>query len=112
MTGGGGGTNGGPSVPDGGTDCASIFVEVQLSSPKPAVISKLQLKEVMTVEVRQEKGHPVLYAMTDRGEAAGTIIHAQSTKIANCIDQGNPFVAVVKRLDRGLCVVEVRPRGT
>lgn len=96
---------------NGAPNCASIIEQVPLNSPKAEVISKLKVGNVLKLEVHVEGGRNILIAVNSKGEKAGTITTASSITIINCIQNGFDFIAVVISIDRGDCMLEIRPES-
>src|SRR5205823_14012429 len=104
MSGGGGGDIG----PEIGTPaCAKLILRNPLNSPVAKVISKLEKDDVLDLSLRSPKGP--LVAVTADGEEAGSITSSALARLIQCILDGYEFVALVLRVDKGLCEVEVRP---
>jgi alanine dehydrogenase len=94
---------------NGGPDCANIIEQVPLNSPKSEVVSRLKPRSVLKLEVHQEGGRNILVAVNSKGQKAGTITTASSITIINCILTGFNFIAIVISIDRGDCMLEIRP---
>ena len=113
MSGGGptnGIRNGGPNGPDNGSDCTSIVDRTTLSSPDPDVIQGLQENDFLQLVAESQRGP--LYAVTSSGETAGSITSRSLAKILRCIAEGYSYVARVKRVEGGICEVEIRPEDS
>lgn len=101
-----------PIPPGNGVpNCANIIEQVPLNGPKPEVISKLKPNSVLKLEVHEEGGRNILVAVNSKGQKAGTITTASSIAIINCIQEGFKFIAVVISIDRGDCLLEIRPES-
>lgn len=96
---------------NGGPDCANIIEQVPLNGPKPEVVSKLKAGSVLKLEVHEEGGRNILVAVNSKGQKAGTITTASSITIINCIQNGFKFIAIVISIDRGDCMLEIRPES-
>ncbi len=105
----GGDFSGGGGGPDEVFDCASIFEKTILNSPKPDVISKLKVGDVLTLELKQYDEKKSLVAVTSDNEVAGSITSATLSKIKNCIDQGFSYISIVESIEGGRCTVLLRP---
>jgi ribosomal protein S1 len=102
------GHGGGDFVPDvSPLPCAKLNVKTTLNSPVPKVLSTLKKDDVLDVSLQGKKGP--LVAVTAGGDVAGSITSSQLAKLIECIQDGYTFVAVVLRVDKGMCEVEVRP---
>jgi hypothetical protein len=102
MSGGGGGGYGGPTRQGG--DC-NIIERVALNSPKPAVVTKLKVGDVLAVE---ERGGTLI--ATYQGADAGALTPNRLLDLLDCIRTGSHYRAIVQRLVGGLCEVEIRPK--
>lgn len=109
MSGGGGG--GIDWTPDEKVDCAKLFEKTILNSPVPDVVSGLQPRDVLTVELRSQSGRKSLIATDAQGRIAGSLTPVSLPKIINCIETGFEFVAVVIEVRGGRCFVEIRPKA-
>lgn len=96
---------------DSGNNCIQIFRGARLSSPKPDVITNLMVGDSLTLETRKYKDSFVLYAITDSGKEAGTVISSSAARITQCIQKGYSYIAIVKVIDGGNCILEIRPKG-
>ena len=101
----------GNGVPDGGNDCSTILETVPLNSPKSEVTSTLKDGSVLKLAIRVEGKRNTLVALDSKGREAGTITTAAQPKIINCIQQGFRFDAIVISIDRGICIIEIRPES-
>lgn len=90
-------------------DCASIFEKTILNSPKPDVISKIKVGDVLTLELKQFDDRKSLVAVTNDQEVAGSITSATLSKIKSCMDQGFSYIAIVDSIEGGRCTVLLRP---
>lgn len=108
--------SGGDSSGSGGgsgevLDCASIFEKTILNSPKPDVLSKIKIGEVLILELLQFDGKKSLVAVTKDNDVAGSITSATLSKIKNCMDQGFTYIAIVESIEGGRCTVLLRPEA-
>jgi len=106
----GGGGGGGGRRPRGHGDdpCACFLDRVVLASPKPKVIAKLKVNEVLSVELKD--GKPPVSAVTKSGEVAGAIIPTDLSMLVACIEKGHQYEAMVVAIDGGSCTVEIEPK--
>jgi hypothetical protein len=100
-----GGISGGGT--DGGNTKCDIHEETPLNSPVPTVIQKLHPGDLLTLELQ---GHSVV-ALTSNRERAGSITFRRLADLLECIGEGWTYVAEVKRVSGGLCMVLVRPES-
>ena len=106
-----GGTGGGAGGTTGTVDCTNIFEETTLASPVPEVLQRLQVGQILRLQLQQPPRGPLL-AVTDQGETAGSITTTSLTRLIICINDGHQFVALVRAVSGGKCDVEIRSAGT
>ena len=109
MSGSGGGT---PPPPP--TRCDKIFDETPLNSVDAAVLKHVKVADVLEVILKKNPGgaKPSVVAVTRKPKVAivGAITSAITPLLIRCIeDEGFEYVAVVKKIHGGQCIVEVRP---
>jgi hypothetical protein len=97
MSGGGGGGGGGH---DYESPCDKLHFEAQLTSPQPAVVKTLALKEVLDIEVVNLKGQLVVQVLK-KGKVAGGLAGPDATRLRNCIEQGHDYSATVRSINGG-----------
>jgi hypothetical protein len=113
MGGGGGGGNGngrrGEEVPPPRdfADCEAIRFETVLASPQQAVIASLLVGQVLLLRLGSQQNRPVVDAVTDAGDRAGSITSTHLTQLIECLQGGHDYVADVLDLDGGACRVLV-----
>ena len=109
---GGGGGGGGGRRPrgNGGDPCACFADRVVLASPKQKVIVKLQVKQILKVELSDNNKPPVL-AITKDNEVAGAIIPSDLSTLVDCIKKGYSYKAKVVKIDGASCTVDIEPEG-
>jgi len=103
-SGGGGGGGGGTGGP---TPCSDLKFETSLSSPQSAVVSTINVGDILDVVAKSATG-PAL-AKTESEEVAGSITAGQLLRLLECLAEGNPFEAEVLGVSGGDVRVEVRP---
>ena len=110
--GGGGGGAGGGGGGNDVVDCANFFIRsTTLSSPDPAVLRTLRVEQVLTLRPESERGPLLAVTQTRPEQVAGSVTSALLARLLRCIADGYAYVAIVRRIDGGVCEVEVRPRG-
>jgi hypothetical protein len=98
-------SNGGQN---GGSDeCRPYYRGVRLTSPKMDVLAGLQVNDTLDLLVGEAKGRPVLFA-THNGSVAGTVTSQSAGQIIRCIQEGHKYIAIIKSLDGGDCLLEIR----
>jgi len=102
--GGGGGGGGGA----GGSDPCDIVETVPLNSPQPAVVSTLNVGDVLDVTVNSTGPRPVL-EVSHGGQRAGALTHRNHLTLVNCIVNGRNYQAVVVKKVGGSVEVRVEP---
>lgn len=105
MSGGGGG--GGDWIPTNNDSCEKLTEVLPLNSPNPAVLRQLKLGDILDIESRTA-GSSVAVVALFKGTVAGTITSAIFQRIAECIEGGFEYVAVVLELQGAVCKVRVR----
>jgi hypothetical protein len=98
----------GPNTPDEITACELLIMKTNLASPDPVVLATLKKGDELEVVSASPTGPAQAMA---KGKIAGSIVTPQLMLLLNCIEQGFNYVAIVRRLDGGLCEVEVRVRS-
>ncbi|MGB7160430.1 MAG: hypothetical protein WBD40_20360 [Tepidisphaeraceae bacterium] len=107
-TGNGGGGGGGEES----VDCANLFIRsTTLSSPDPAVIRTLAVGTELTLRAESERGPLLALTRTRPERVAGSVTSGMLARLLRCIADGYEFVAIVRRIDEGICEVEIRPQG-
>ncbi len=101
----GSGGAGGDSDSSGGAgfDCHAYQTTTMLRSPKADVVDGLQPGDRLIVVASMGS----LTAETGRGDTAGSIVVPEQDELVRCIEQGVAYVAEVRSVRGGACVVEV-----
>lgn len=123
MSGGGGSRDdfGGPVIPvpkkssgvggsgpaTGGDPCA-IVQQAPLNSPRPAVVSTINVGDILDVVLNAGGPRPVL-EVHRQGAVAGSLTHTGHVAIIDCIRQGHRYVADVVSRSGGALDLLVRP---
>lgn len=97
MSGSSGGSGGGH---DYESPCDKLRFEAQLTSPQPAVVAKLDVGDVLDIEVVNMKGQ-VVVRILKKGQATGGLAGPDATRLRNCIDQGHQYKATVRAINGG-----------
>lgn len=100
---GGGGTGGGFEPP---SNCADLAFTTQLSSPKPLVVGRLKVNEVLEVATQVTNGTTVVVVL-HKGDVAGGLASPNLQRLRECIEGGTHFRARVVSLDSGQVRVRV-----
>lgn len=95
-----GSSGGGGGAPDYESPCDSLRFEAQLTSPQPAVVSRLKPGDLLDVRVVNMKGQIVVQVLKD-GEAAGGLAGPDATRLRNCIEKGHDYKAKVWTINGG-----------
>ena len=100
-----------PGVGDEGVgeDQCDITERTILSSPDPAVVERLEIGHVLTIELQTKDPVRLLAKSTD-GATAGTITSKRMPEIVACIQAGHGYDAEVLSVDGGRVEVMVRRR--
>lgn len=99
---GGGGGGGGSSDP------CDIVQTAALNSPKPTVVSTLNVGDVLDVVLGGSSARPILEVHTPAGSVAGSLTHRGHVEIIDCIAAGNTYEAVVVQKSGGIVTVRVQ----
>ena len=86
-------------------DCASIIERTILNSPNPAVLSSLNVGDILILELASVRGP--LYAKHN-SEIAGSITSAILAQLIQCINEGYQYIAIIQSITGGRCSVEIR----
>src|SRR4051794_10011176 len=89
----------------GAEDCLSLRLSRWLEGPVPGVADRLNVGDVLSVELRE--GPPVIVALVaGDGADAGSIVPI--ARLLGCLRDGVPFTAKVESASGGSIMVEVR----
>ncbi|MFZ6654733.1 hypothetical protein [Undibacterium sp. TJN19] len=105
MSGSGGGGGG---APDYVIECDKVFINTQLSSPKPDVIAHISEGDELSIALQSMNGRIVLVAIYD-GEIAGGFATPDTAKLRDCIEKGYGFSATVNSINSGQIRVRIHP---
>ena len=100
---GGGGAGG-----RGGTDPCDIVETVPLNSPQPAVVTAMNVGDILDVVLVTSGPRPVLEVHRS-GQRAGALTHRNHLRLINCITNGRSYQAVVMKKFGGAVEVRVEP---
>jgi len=104
MSGSGGGYGGGF---DGDTpSCEDLDFETQLGSPKPEVVSKISVGDVLALRARQSGTITLVEALYD-GKVAGGIASPKIATLRECLAQGFIYGATVTARNGGQVTVRI-----
>lgn len=85
----------GPGAASGArTNCESLAFETFLSSPKPAVVTQLNVGDVLDIAVQTSGGIETV-AVLFNGQVAGGLVQ-NSDRIKACISQGFDYQADIR----------------
>lgn len=101
-----------PGTDIGGGVAADINIkcnirdETPLNSPDPAVIRLLRRGDMLALQIQGRS----LVALTPDGKRAGSVTSRWLVNLLECIEEeGWTYVAEVKQVTGGLCIVVIRP---
>jgi hypothetical protein len=77
-----------------GGDACAIYNAAPLNSPRPAVVSTLDIGEVLEVRLNSSGVRPILEVHARTG-IAGSLTHTGHMAIIECINDGHRYVAIV-----------------
>ena len=87
-------------------ECQKIYQPINLHSPVSEVLSKIKVGDELEFKVVENNGRTSLQVVF-QNDIVGSVIR-YATQIIDCIEKGYNYVAVVKSLDGGSCVLEAR----
>ncbi|ENW94080.1 hypothetical protein [Acinetobacter dispersus] len=102
MSGSGGG--GGTPIPDF-PSCENLFITVQLSSPKEAIVSKLKEGDILNIGFSPEN-ISTIYAFYE-GEVAGGIAAPILSKLRECLLSGTKYQGKVLEINQGQVRIKI-----
>lgn len=95
----------------GGTDaaiaCERLQFETEIRSPNPAVIGKIQVGEVLGVQLRA--GPPIVVVIVRGAQDVGGIVSPKATRLRECITQGTQYSATVISVNASVVKVRIAP---
>jgi hypothetical protein len=97
MSGSSGGGGGGHNDE---SPCDKLRFEAQLTTPQPAVVATLKLKEVLVIDVATLKGQVVVRVLK-KGKVAGGLAGPDATRLRNCIERDHTYKATVRTINGG-----------
>lgn len=102
----GNGRHGGPHYSDQ-EDCTKVRFRTHLSSPVPEVVATLKVGDTLAVKYQPPRGP--LYAQTEKGKKAGSIVTGEQVTLINCINNGYSYKAEVVKIAGGKCELQIKP---
>lgn len=105
MSGSGGGFGGGATVE---VSCERLSFDTQLSSPKPAVISGINVGDILSVETEQQGASQVV-VIKHGNQVAGGITSPKMSRLLECIRLGSRYQARVMGKAGGQVTVRISP---
>lgn len=88
--------------------CNRLSFETQLSSPKPAVVSALNVGDVLSVVV-ESLGAVQVVVVKQGDQVAGGITSPKMARLLECLLQGSNYRATVVRKVGGQVTVRISP---
>jgi hypothetical protein len=98
-------------APEPSDKCSEFVEKTPLSSPKPAILKKLEKGDVLDVVLQKHRDSPSTVVAAKDTEIAGSIISARSPQLIRCLERGFEFEAEIVQLEGGLCTVQVRAKS-
>ena len=92
-------------IGEGTNLCAKIQEELRVISPDPNVLTNLQVNDIL--DVNSTNGNAPIILVTSNGNVLGSIIPSSLEILLNCINEGNLFKAVIKSINKGICIVTI-----
>ena len=78
--------------------CEQLTLTLQLTSPKPAVVATLRVRDVLDVGLASAKGRNVVEVFKD-GQTAGGLPSAEVGALRDCILRNHKYKATVLDID-------------
>lgn len=100
-------SGGGAGDSAGGDPCA-IYQQAPLNSPRPGVVSTLNIGDVLVIVLNSAGVRPVLEVHAPAG-VVGSLTHTGHVQIIDCIKAGNSYVAEVVGRSGAAIDLQVRP---
>ena len=91
---------------DWNDNCITVNFTTQLTSPKPDVVDKLNVDDILDVVLASLGGSTVVGALFE-GELAGGIASSSLAKLRECLNEGYSYIATVIAIDDGMVTVKV-----
>lgn len=104
MSGSSGGGSGSWSDPP--SNCATLVVDTQLSSPKQSVIVGIAVGDVLDVATQDVNGTTTVVVLR-MGQVAGGLASPQAPRLRECIAEGYQYQATVTDVQGGQIRVRV-----
>ena len=95
--------NGGPGY---SSQCDTLRLDLQLSSPQAAVVATLNVNDVLLIVVVPMNGQVIVQVLS-QGQPAGGLTGPEATQLRNCIGQGHNYTATVLQIVSGQVRVRV-----
>lgn len=107
MSGSSGGGYGGGFVTDE-VACERLAFDTQLSSPKAAVVARINVGDILTVALDQQ-GAAQVVVLKHGNEIAGGITSPKMARLLECLRQGTRYQAAVTTKSDGQIGVRISP---
>lgn len=104
MSGSGGGGGGGFSP--NFDSCETLVIDTQLSSPKQAVVERIEVGDTLTIAT-QNYGEATVVVALHEGEIAGGLAAPEVGRLRSCMEQGTQYQAKVTAKNDGQVRVRV-----
>lgn len=88
-----------------GMGCGNLTFETQLISPQPKVVSKLQLREILALQLNGQNNALSIHVLKDNN-LVGAIVNPQ---LLSCMQQGHQYSAEVEKINNGQVTVLIKP---
>ena len=106
MSGSGGG--GGISTPF--DNCELLVIDTQLSSPKPNIVSKIKVNDILSITIQRTGETTVVVALHGK-DVAGGLASPETGRLRACIESGTQYVAKVTFVNDGQVRIRVSAAG-
>lgn len=91
---------------DWNDNCGTLNFTTQLTSPKPEVVEKFSIGDVLDVELTS-LGEATVVGAIFNGQLAGGIASSSLPKLRECLNIGYKYIATVIAIDDGMISVKV-----
>lgn len=106
MSGSGGGSFGGGGAQE--ISCDRLSFETQLSSPKPAVVTGINIGDILPVAIEQQ-GAAQVVVIKHGNQVAGGITSPKMSRLLECMRQGTQYQATVLSKAGGQVTIRISP---
>jgi hypothetical protein len=88
------------------TSCDAVSFSTALSSPDPSVLARLKPGDCLRISLETENRKQIVVAWLGQ-DPAGSISNTYQIRLAECLETGEPFHAIVESISGGRCSVRI-----